>query len=145
MRNAIAIFLMSFASLVLLVHVVVPHHHHDDMTCFILPVEEDHDTHCCNHDNVDHQKKHDTDCTYDCCILNDIPAIIPYNYMPEDLNFGFSCMLNNTSHYLSMIVVPDIDQEQVITYKDFRQRPFLVNSYEVYAPHSLGLRAPPSC
>jgi hypothetical protein len=135
---------MFCASIVLLAHAVVPHHHHDDFACFIYSEEAGQDD-CCDQKDADHQKKHDTDSTNDCCILNDILAVIPLTYKQEDLNFDFSCMLINTNHYISMIVVPDIYQEQVISYKDFRQRPFLVNSFEVYASHSLGLRAPPYC
>lgn len=135
---------MFFASLILLVHAVVPHHHHDDFACFIYSEESGHDD-CCDHEDADHQKKHDTDSTNDCCVLNDMLAVIPDTYKQEDLHFDFSWMPNSASYLISMIVVPDIYLEQVFSYKDFRQRPFLVNSYEVYAPHSLGLRAPPYC
>ena len=136
---------MSFASIVLLSHAVVPHHHHDSMACFVLPYEGGHEHDACVHHDTDHQEKHDTDQNNDCCILNDILAVIPDNYKQEDLNFDFSLILNNTNCFLSMIIVPDLEKEQLIFYKDFRQRPILVNSYEVYAAHSLGLRAPPCC
>jgi len=136
---------MSFASLILLVHAVVPHHHHENTACFIMPAEGSCDTPCSNPHDADHNKQHDTDSTNDCCSLNDFLAIIPDNYKQDALDVAFSCALNYANVSLSMIAVPDACQEQYISYKDFHQRPYLVNAYEVYATHGLGLRAPPSC
>ena len=137
---------MSFACLVMLAHAVVPHHHHDNMACFVLPMdsEDAHDHDCCDQEE-DHQEKHDADHTNDCCLLNDILAIIPDSYKSENLTIDFSCDYYDISHYSSIISASECEQGHEISYRDFRQKPFLDNSYEVYATHSLGLRAPPIC
>lgn len=145
MQKIIAIIMMSFASLVLLAHAVVPHHHHDNVACFVLPSEGNHDHDACSHDDADHQEKHDADPHNDCCLLNDILAIIPGTYKIENLNWDHSVLLNNSSYFLISFLIPEMDQGQQLTYFDFRQRPFLAFSYEAYATQCLGMRAPPSC
>ena len=142
MRKPVAIFLLLCANLVLLTHAVVPHHHHDDIACFILPVEEGHDN-CCDHSTPDHQEKHDANTGDDCCILNDILAIVPDNYKQENLAFDFTSD-EFTSHYLSIVLSQEGYDEPLCSLKTIQQ-PYLLHSYEVYAAHSLGLRGPPSC
>jgi len=146
MQKIIAIFMMTFASLVLLAHAVVPHHHYNDnMACFVLPHESEHDHDGCNHNDADHQEKHDADHNNDCCLLNDVLAVIPDNYKPEDLKVDFSSTQIHAIQFLSMIKLPDFDQEFLISFKDFRQRPYLDYSYQVFSTHGFGLRAPPYC
>lgn len=145
MRKAITILLLICANLVLMVHTIVPHHHHDSIACFIMPVEEDHNDDCCTHHEEDHQQKHATDDSNDCCMLNDVLAIIPHQFKPEYYEFDVSSKLIYSDQFHSTIQGPETDQELLISYKDFRQRPFQPFSYELFATRCMGMRAPPSC
>ena len=143
MKKAIAIFLILCANIVLMTHAVVPHHHHDNIACFIPPVEEEHGN-CCDHSTSDHQDKHDANTADDCCILNDILAIIPDNYKQENLAFDFTSN-EYANHYLSIISTQEGYDELLSSDKALRQQTYLLLSYEVFVAHCHGLRAPPSC
>ena len=137
--------MISFASFIFLAHAVVPHHHHDQMACFVLPFDNanEHEHDCCGQHEADHQENHDTDNTNDCCLLNDIPAVVPNSYKPEELNTDFSFIDKISNHYISMIITPDNGSNQIKGLTASRYLPEPVNFYEEEVFPCLGLRAPP--
>ena len=143
MRKAIAILLILSANIVLLAHVMIPHHHHDNIACFVIPVEEEHDN-CCDHD-TDHKAQHESNSSDDCCILNDLLAIIPDGYKQENFNFEFIFREINFGIEASDINFLAENTTFNKFHIAFRVKPYLENSYEVFATQSLGLRAPPAC
>ena len=145
MRKIIAILFLLCANLVLMVHVIVPHHHHDSMACFIIPVEDEHEDACCTSHEDDHQQKHAGDESNDCCLLNDVMAIIPHQFKPEFYEFDASANQAFNELFLTIIKVTVADEDFLISYKDLRQRPYQAFSYELFASRCLGMRAPPSC
>ena len=143
MRNAIAIFLILCANIVLLAHVMIPHHHHDNIACFVLPVEEEHDN-CCDHE-TDHKAQHESNTDDDCCILNDILAIIPDGYKQDNQHLEFKCQEIIIGLEAFDLVSLEENTSNIKFLNAFREKPYLENSYGVFATQSLGLRAPPIC
>ena len=144
MRNAIAIFLILCANIVLVAHAVVSHHHHDNIACFIFAEEHGHDD-SCSHDDANHQQKHDAGNDNDCCTLNDILAIIPDYYKQENQSFDFIGRDNNTNHYFSITFIQEDTDDQPDYLIAFRQKPYLANSFKTIVARSHRLRGPPSC
>ena len=134
---------MLCANVVLLAHAVVPHHHHDGTACFTTPIEEEQD-HCCDHDTAKPHEKHDANTADDCCILNDILAIVPDNYRQENFAFDFKCN-ENTNLYFSVILTSDSYDEPLGYLKAIRQQSYFPSLSKTFLAHSHGLRAPPCC
>jgi hypothetical protein len=146
LKNAIAIFLILCANLVLLVHAIVPHHHHDDAACFVLAVEEKHDhDHCCDHNEANHQDKHKPATNDDCCVLNDLLAIIP-DTLKQDFNaIDFSATEKIITHYLIYIASSEDKLPILNTGLYLRQEPFPADCRPAQGTLGVGLRAPPQC
>jgi hypothetical protein len=144
LKNAIAIFLILCANLVLLVHAIVPHHHHDDAACFVLPIEEKHD-HCCDHNDMDHQDKHKPATNDDCCVLNDFLAIIPDTFKQDFNAIDFSSTEKIITHYLIYIASSEDKLPLFNTGLYLRQEPFPADCRPASGTLGVGLRAPPHC
>lgn len=144
MRKAFAIFFILCANIILLAHAVIPHHHHDSIACFVIPIETD-KHHDCDHHDAENHHQHDTECDGDCCLLNDLLAIVPDGYKQEQL---FCCPASEQpipSDINFAGLLSGQDQVHECTLNVFKEPPFLIYSAS-YTPGSInGLRAPPTC
>jgi hypothetical protein len=144
LKKATAILFILCANIVLLTHAVVPHHHHDDIACFVLPVEEKHD-HCCDHQDADHQEKHKPGASDDCCVLNDLIAIIPDANKQALITYDFSAHQKIVTHYLSILIPTGNELPIINTRSYFRQEPVPADCRPASGTLGVGLRAPPYC
>lgn len=142
MKKALALFLMIVANFILLAHAVIPHHHHDEVACFTFPIEEHHGHECEHHDTGN---KHDDDCDGDCCLLNDLLAIIPDGYKHDDLIFSILKDDHASSDILVNVYLSIQSKPLNKAAKTMRYRPYLAKLLPSAAGHGIGLRAPPSC
>ena len=136
MRKTIALLFLSIAGIVILAHSVIPHHHHYHgvvcVTELIGCLDCDHSS--ANEPEHPHNSKE--------CIIKDIfsqsnngrqiiPPCVELWKNTTDLCFSFF------PEFLS-----DLTDLHGLP---FRQKPYINNYHAIYAAHSLGLRAPPTC
>lgn len=103
-------FLITFAFLLMFVHIAVPHHHHGDMICFSVTCQQE----CtCHH----HHANKDENCNCDChshpshqhdednCVL-----LMPY-IVPDNTDFGALLNCDYSSHYqyITFNIPTDVD------------------------------------
>jgi hypothetical protein len=138
-----AILFASLASLMLLVHGIIPHHHHGDVVCFEV-------MHCHGCDKAEHndcQRHHDhepAENNGECCLLNQMVMFHPDGLRHDieaagqpaenDIPAAFKISLLSDNLVLGL---PGLNLP-------FRQHPPGPTYLSDFVCHGLGLRAPPS-
>lgn len=127
------IFLISFATLLLLVSIILPHHHHGDSACFAFEKCQDLD-----HKDHHHNTKDDTNCVLKKEFLtsqsnHDQVLKLADWQLPSQLNFFLFYCLHDYFNYRIL--------ELSNGYPNFRAYQYPIH-YRLYSLSS-GLRSPP--
>ena len=144
MKKIIGLPLLLLASIIILVHAIIPHNHNGNE-----PFEHDYHDHDHNfpyhYSHKSDTHSHDEDFSED-CLLNDYLRISQdrqQNISSDDNDYSFS----DDWGYFPPFAVALNHRIEIKDYESlpFWQKPYIAFSYNHYVTHSLGLRAPPVC
>lgn len=152
------IVLSSLASLIIMVHAVIPHHHHDDRVCFELANHHvqsadqgiHHGSSCCDHDLEHKQPTDQNECQlpedsnqHSCHLISEL-LICQHGWQRHVITCPVRDM-NSPNKLQQIITVACLSEpgEIYLSCLPFRQRPIPI-TYGLTGPAQVpGLRAPP--
>lgn len=139
-------FLITFAFLLMFVHLAVPHHHHGDMICFSLTCQQgctchhhhandDENCNCACHSHPSHQHDEDN------CVL-----LMPY-IVPDHTDIGASLNYYYSSHYQNFTFNTPTDVELPVPLGTVKYAFFVPDEGVPDSPcdNCFLLRGPPTC
>lgn len=127
-KRTLSLIFVSFASIVILAHTVIPHHHHHDQICF-------------QNDISSHEHEDDKDSS-DTCVLK-LPVVLLSNKEIQEFRSDDGAdnylYVNSDQGYLSNYELNHLIP--LLFLKD--SSPAIIFSYSLFVCSSSGLRAPP--
>ncbi len=143
MKRIIAIGFISLATMVIMVHAIVPHHHHGGMP---VPLSSEvcktkHECHG-HGDCHDADDGHSHDHSSEDCLIHDLYFRLENEKQIKYLNVAdFSQVLHFIIVFCEDLTFKALEYGNL----PFRGIPYSESYHTVYITHSLGLRAPPVC
>lgn len=136
-----SIYLILFASLLLLAFTVIPHHHHQQKICFLQShCENDADSN--KKDSNGDSHKHDCEGYSNGCILQE-PVVVPSNQWKPEIKFD-NCINDDSGidDFQGTLASNPVKPFIHVLY-NIASVPLNNCSYSCHVSSSLGLRAPP--
>ena len=140
-RQTWVIFILLFATIIVLAHAVIPHHHHSNLVCVVSSHCES-DNYADEHNAPLNNHKHDGKSDTDNCVIKQIIAI-PANQLRQNYTSWENVLVHfSFSDFDASNFELRFDNLNPGTLS-CKRLPFFSSTYSYFIIHSLGLRAPP--